>query len=359
MAAAAARPAHAGARRLPRRAAARARGGRLGRPDAGRPEIGWCEVELTDDGADDPVCSARCRARFDALQWHHYTYGVPAGAVELARSAACTQAFRLGDACWGVQFHPEVTAAQLEGWIADAGDPPPDPERLRAETREKIGALERPRAPLCARSSTPPSTSPAAARKRWHRIPEHSPGRMVAWLIAAPLVAAAATVLTPEETVEARAGRSGGGKSAPVPLLWTPQSLLCCRKPCLATIHVPRNAKKVTKTAVGMVELLPSTPWNCASGPQIAVTKTATHMAAMASDAHISGTARSTDQLGRSRATGGDPCDIVDMFHTPFQDPFSRQAPPASSGKILTRRPPPATRHTRLVERSRAPRIRR
>jgi uncharacterized membrane protein YraQ (UPF0718 family) len=47
----------------------------------------------------------------------------------------------------------------------------------------------------------------------------HSPGRMVAWLIAAPLVAAAATVLTPEETVEARAGRSGGGPSAPVPRL--------------------------------------------------------------------------------------------------------------------------------------------
>src|SRR5207247_732449 len=81
---------------------------------------------------------------------------------------------------------------------------------------------------------------------------------------------------------------------------------------------------------------------------QIAVTKTATHIAAMASDAHISGTTRSSDQLGRSRATGGDPCDIVDMFHAPSQGPFSRQASPASSGKILTRRSPPADRHTRL-----------
>ena len=58
--------------------------------------------------------------------------------VELARSAACTQAFRLGDACWGVQFHPEVTQSQLDGWIADASDPPPDPDRLRAETAEHI-----------------------------------------------------------------------------------------------------------------------------------------------------------------------------------------------------------------------------
>jgi GMP synthase (glutamine-hydrolysing) len=64
---------------------------------------------------------------------------VPAGAVELARSAVCTQAFRLGDACWGVQFHPEVTATQLEGWTADADDPPPDPDALHAGTAEHIG----------------------------------------------------------------------------------------------------------------------------------------------------------------------------------------------------------------------------
>jgi len=101
------------------------------------PEIGWCGVELTDAGLADPVVGALPRT-FEALQWHHYTYGLPPGAVELARSPACTQAFRLGDRCWGVQFHPEVTRAQLDGWIADGSDPAPDPERLRAETAEKI-----------------------------------------------------------------------------------------------------------------------------------------------------------------------------------------------------------------------------
>src|SRR5712691_8416400 len=115
---------------------ARAAGAHVGRI-AGGPEIGWCGVELTDDGVDDPVLGALPQ-EFEALQWHHYTYGVPAGAVELARSAACTQAFRLGDACWGVQFHPEVTEAQLESWIEDKNDPPPDANGLRAETREKI-----------------------------------------------------------------------------------------------------------------------------------------------------------------------------------------------------------------------------
>jgi GMP synthase (glutamine-hydrolysing) len=103
------------------------------------PEIGWCRVELTEPGVAAPVVGA-LPPLFPALQWHHYTYGLPAGAVELARSPACTQAFRLGESCWGVQFHPEVTAAQLDGWIADADDPPPDPERLRAETPSRMGA---------------------------------------------------------------------------------------------------------------------------------------------------------------------------------------------------------------------------
>jgi GMP synthase (glutamine-hydrolysing) len=117
---------------------ARAAGAWVGRMPDG-PEIGWCRVELTEAGAADPVVGS-LPPLFEALQWHHYTYGLPAGAVELARSPACTQAFRLGDACWGVQFHPEVTAVQLEGWIADGDDPPPNPERLRAETPQKIDA---------------------------------------------------------------------------------------------------------------------------------------------------------------------------------------------------------------------------
>jgi GMP synthase (glutamine-hydrolysing) len=115
---------------------ARAAGAWVG-PLAGGPEIGWYSVELTDDGAADPVLGALPRS-FEALQWHHYTYGLPAGAVELARSEACTQAFRLGDACWGVQFHPEVTRTQIDGWIVDTEDPPPDAELMRTQTPEKI-----------------------------------------------------------------------------------------------------------------------------------------------------------------------------------------------------------------------------
>jgi GMP synthase (glutamine-hydrolysing) len=102
------------------------------------PEIGWIDVELNEAGAADPVLGSLPQ-RFPGLAWHHYTYDVPAGAVELARTDRTTQAFRLGDACWGVQFHPEVTALQLDRWIADSDDPPPDPEALRAETPAHIG----------------------------------------------------------------------------------------------------------------------------------------------------------------------------------------------------------------------------
>jgi GMP synthase-like glutamine amidotransferase len=102
------------------------------------PEIGWTEVELTDAAATDPVLSV-LPARFQALQWHHYAHDLPEAGVALAHSAASLQAFRLGDACWGVQFHPEVTEPQLERWFADKSDLPPDAERLRAETRERIG----------------------------------------------------------------------------------------------------------------------------------------------------------------------------------------------------------------------------
>jgi GMP synthase-like glutamine amidotransferase len=101
------------------------------------PEIGWHEVELTDAAADDPVLGG-LPERFDAFQWHYYGHGVPAGADELARSRVCTQAFRLGERVWGVQFHPEVTLAQVEQWAGEEPEAGPISRRLD-ETRSRIG----------------------------------------------------------------------------------------------------------------------------------------------------------------------------------------------------------------------------
>jgi GMP synthase (glutamine-hydrolysing) len=105
---------------------------------AAESEVGWHGVELTAPGGDDPVLGS-LPARFEAFQWHHYTYELPAGAVELARSAVCTQAFRLGRA-YGIQFHAEVTGAQVEDWLGEDPGDVSDPAALREQTAARIAA---------------------------------------------------------------------------------------------------------------------------------------------------------------------------------------------------------------------------
>jgi GMP synthase (glutamine-hydrolysing) len=79
------------------------------------PEIGVLEVQLTPAAAADPVFAPAPRT-FRSLQWHGDTYELPAGATQLARSAAYEQqAFVLGSA-YGVQFHLEVDVALAELW---------------------------------------------------------------------------------------------------------------------------------------------------------------------------------------------------------------------------------------------------
>ena len=47
---------------------------------AAEPEIGWCDVELLPDRRDDPVFN-RLPSAMKALQWHHYRFDLPGGAV--------------------------------------------------------------------------------------------------------------------------------------------------------------------------------------------------------------------------------------------------------------------------------------
>lgn len=121
--------------------AARALGGSVGR--APRPEIGWFEVERTAAGAADPLFT-RLPERFPSFHWHYYTFEPPPGAVELARNDACTQAFRVGNRVWGVQFHPEVRGPQLERWLRSTQPSPPvDPASLLGETARRIAGWNR------------------------------------------------------------------------------------------------------------------------------------------------------------------------------------------------------------------------
>ena len=113
---------------------------------AAEPEIGWCDVELADE---DPVLGV-LPERFPAFQWHFYAFDVPAGAVQLARSRVCPQAFRLEGSAWAVQFHPEVTRAIVARWVGEAPDEPREgSEALLLETEQRIDEWTRLGRRLC------------------------------------------------------------------------------------------------------------------------------------------------------------------------------------------------------------------
>jgi GMP synthase (glutamine-hydrolysing) len=102
-------------------------------------------------------CIAPLAPHFDALEWHSYASPLPPAAVPLAHSAACLQAYRLGAAAWGIQFHAEVTAEGFEAWLADYRSDPDavranlDFGELGARTRAAIGGWNELGRELCGR----------------------------------------------------------------------------------------------------------------------------------------------------------------------------------------------------------------
>lgn len=73
-------------------------------------EIGWFPIEAVKGGPD----AFPLPDKGTVLHWHGETFDLPAGAVHLARSAACEhRAFQIGKRVLGLQFHPEVTPASL------------------------------------------------------------------------------------------------------------------------------------------------------------------------------------------------------------------------------------------------------
>ena len=80
------------------------------------PEFGWCAVTQTEAGRADPVLGA-LPDRFAIFQWHSDTFTLPEGATHLARSpTAAHQAFRIGRATYGTQFHFEASRAVVADW---------------------------------------------------------------------------------------------------------------------------------------------------------------------------------------------------------------------------------------------------
>jgi GMP synthase (glutamine-hydrolysing) len=101
---------------------AEACGGRVA-PGPEGPEYGPALVAKRDVAATDPLFGP-VPFTPDVMQWHQDGVAIlPPGAVLLASSPRfATQAFRLGAAAWGLQFHLETTPEMVKAWAAaDAG----------------------------------------------------------------------------------------------------------------------------------------------------------------------------------------------------------------------------------------------
>ena len=86
------------------------------------PEFGWCDVTLTDAGRTDPVF-AGLNDSFPIFEFHTDTFTLPNGAVHLAQTkAAPHQAFRIGRATYGMQFHFEANRAVVADWTREFPD---------------------------------------------------------------------------------------------------------------------------------------------------------------------------------------------------------------------------------------------
>lgn len=108
-------------------------------------EIGWHSITVNEDGLKTPMKHLDV-AHTPMMQWHGDTFDLPSEATLLASSGKYqNQAIGYGKKALGLQCHPEVTATNIELWLAtgcqelqqvDLNVP-----ALRAKTLENIPIL--------------------------------------------------------------------------------------------------------------------------------------------------------------------------------------------------------------------------
>ena len=111
-----------------------------GSPPARHREVGWGAITFTRNAVEEPVLAGLDLAE-PVVHWHGDTFDLPAGATLLASTLACpNQFFRLGTNAFGLQFHIEITAAQVADWTREdaafvhAAGGPGHAQRLLADT---------------------------------------------------------------------------------------------------------------------------------------------------------------------------------------------------------------------------------
>ena len=123
---------------------------------ASEPEIGWHEVEVTARARRSAARPAGAAAS-TAFQWHSYEALPPEGAVDARPQPGLPQAYRLGEAAWGIQFHAEVTPPSAAHGSTTTRPTRTrsriglDPDALRGRDRETIGDWNELGRELCGR----------------------------------------------------------------------------------------------------------------------------------------------------------------------------------------------------------------
>ena len=85
-------------------------------------EAGYVELQVTEEGAHDALFAGlgSCLTPF---QHHYEAFDLPSGGVNLLTGGLCeVQAFRLGRAAYGFQFHLEVTVDIVREWMRFFGE---------------------------------------------------------------------------------------------------------------------------------------------------------------------------------------------------------------------------------------------
>ena len=94
----------------------------VGDPPRPLREVGWGAVTFTAPASSEPVLAGLASSEL-VLHWHGDRIVLPPEAVLLASSLHCReQAFRIGQHAWGLQFHVEMEAAGIEGWLSEDAD---------------------------------------------------------------------------------------------------------------------------------------------------------------------------------------------------------------------------------------------
>ena len=91
---------------------------------SGKPEVGWYEVEMAEEAAEDPLMSV-LGPQPEVIQYHYDTFNWPTSSGRmnhevtiLGTANGMNQAFRVGKNAWGTQFHIEMNLPTMLGWIA-------------------------------------------------------------------------------------------------------------------------------------------------------------------------------------------------------------------------------------------------